>query len=583
MANVKLTFSSNMEHPTAGDTAGDEGWTAAPGFIKAEFHWLLGHTPDYIVCYFHASDQRQFPWVRARAYDENGEVGIWRFDTIEEQFEGGQRQWKAIGRCALYGAVDNFMRSPRIKADQAIAEDDEDLDDDPNYTEWPILHPRELVTLEDLKARFASDHFRVGSCEQLIKETGCGGALSPCSGGGDQEEDCDTGKHSAPHFPYCHDASLNHLYDSQEETYSQAGSPCVYENNNDRDLFLYENFRESRYNVENTKLGPNYTWKGVRRGWVFKDILRHSSGTHDSASRPILGVYNLTKPNNDPITDEGEAIRSNFQQSQQPGAGASALAHDVAISWPWIAPEEEEVDTGEETYEGDTGYDYRTVWPGKEDRYASSGQAVELFERGSEPWDDLQGFACPGNDFIPCPNEGPDGVMTYLTYFQALVLSHIALDHYPTREEICELKPDTRGSIVAGVGVIVTVIDHALGSYNVTRPSSVSAWINRFGLVPLTGPGLSNFGANGYVICNSTAGHSNPCWCETHSRVICNWNDCFGYTSGLIGLWMTPPETIVLNPPSDKQCKELDPTKNIAVFLHKGDPSKDYLCYHEVA
>ena len=69
MANIKFTFSSNMEYPSASDDEGSETWTAAPGFIRAELHWLLGHTPDYIECYFHASDQRQFPWVRARAYD----------------------------------------------------------------------------------------------------------------------------------------------------------------------------------------------------------------------------------------------------------------------------------------------------------------------------------------------------------------------------------------------------------------------------------------------------------------------------------------------------------------------------------
>ncbi|KKL88674.1 hypothetical protein LCGC14_1922320, partial [marine sediment metagenome] len=56
-------------------------------------HWELGHTPDWISCYFHASQDREFPWVRVRATDENGPVGIWRFDTVEEQFEGGSRQW----------------------------------------------------------------------------------------------------------------------------------------------------------------------------------------------------------------------------------------------------------------------------------------------------------------------------------------------------------------------------------------------------------------------------------------------------------------------------------------------------------
>lgn len=584
MANVKFTFSSNMNHPTAGDDTGSEAWTAAPGFINAELHWLLGHTPDYIECYFHASDQRQFPWMRVRAYDENGVIGIWRFDTVEEQFEGGQRVWKAIGRCVLYGTVDNYMRSPRIKADQAVAEDDPDLDTDPNYTEWPIIPPKLLVTLEDLEHRFDPAHFRVRSCDTLIEETGCGGADSPCNEGLlPIQTGCASGEHAHANFPYCHPTEITHYSpkDSQEGAYLAAGEPCVYDRNSDRDGFLANNFAEGRYNVEESKLGPNYVWKGVRRGWVFKDILRHSAGTHDSASRPILGVYNLTKPNDDPIEDQGNPIRSNFQQSQQAGVGSNALAQDVAISWPWIAGEQEETDWGEEEYEGDTGYDYRTVWPGKTDKYAPSGQAVEIFERGSEPWDDLQGFSC-GSSPTPCPSEGPDGVNVYLTYFQSSVITHIELDHYPTRAEICTLKPDPTSIAIGGMGVLVTVIDHALGTYDVSAPDSAGNWVNRLGLVPLTGPGLSAFGANGYIICSRDGVPKNPCWCESHCRTISTSEGSISYCTGLIGLWMTPRETIEYTPPPSRRCTELDPARNIAVFLHKTQYDKDYLCYNEV-
>ncbi len=572
MANTKFTFSSNMEHPTADDTEGDEGWTAAPAFFEAKLHWLLGHTPDYIECYFHAADQRQFPWVRVRAYDENGIIGIWRFDTIEEQFEGGQRVWRATGRCVLYGAVDNFMRSPRIKADQAVAEDDEDLDDDPNYTEWPILSAKSLMTYEELKARFAEDHFRVTSCGALIEETGCGGPLSPCSGGGEDEEDCDSGKHSHGNFPYCHPDEITHTSpeDSQEEAYIAAGSPCVYNENDDRDAFLLNNFLESRYNVEESKLGPNYAWKGVRRGWVFKDILRHSAGQHDAASRPILGVYNLSPVNDDPITDEGEPIRSNFQQSQVAGVGSNALAYDVAVSWPWIVPEEtnEVEDQILEQYEGDSGYDYRTVWPGKADRYAPGGQAVEIFQRGSQEWDDEQAFSC--QESIPCPDEGPDsdGVVTYLLFFQgAEVIKFVAVPEFATRATICSLIP--RGAdvdhVIIGLGVMVTIVDHSLGTYDVSEPGTIQEWTNRFSGLPL-------LAVNGSIICSGE--RARPCWCISHVHIS-------GIDTGVIAIYNTPEETLEIAP-DDKKCSELNSSYNLAVFLHKTDTNKDYVCYHRI-
>ena len=570
MANVKFTF-SDMNHATAGDPIGNETWQSAPGFYEAKLHWLLGHTPDYIECYFHAADARQFPWVRVRAYDENGVIGIWRFDSIEEQFEATQRVWKATGRCVLYGAVDNFMRSPRIKADQAVIEDDEDLDTDPNYTEWPILSAKSLATLEDLEDRFSEEQPRRSSCKALIEQTGCGAALQPCSGGygGEPEEDCDAGEHSHPNYPYCHNDEFDHGPSaSQGAAYTAAGEPCVYDRNSDRDDFLTNNFAESRYNTEESKLGPNYVWKGVRRGWVFRDILRHSAGTHDAASRPILGVYNRSPVNDNPITDEGTVIRNNFQQSQQAGVGSNALAYDVAVSWPWIVPDEvsdlEEITSGD--YKGDSGYDYRTVWPGKIDTYAAGGQAVEIFQRGSQEWDDASAFGC--QESIPCPDEGPstDGVTVYLLFFQTSVIDFVALDAFPTRTEICALAPDPDFTSIIGMGVMVTIIDHNLGTYDVSAPTSIQEWTSRFS-------GLSLLDVSGNIVCSGPK--AKPCWCISHVH------GPTGISTGIIALYNTPGETLVLSPPNDKQCNELNTGYNLAVYIGE-DPDSDYLCYHQV-
>lgn len=545
MANVKFEFSANMEHPTAGDTSGSEVWTSAPGFFKATMHWELGHTPDWIDCYFHAAEERQFPWVRVRATDENGPVGIWRFDYIEEQFEGGSRQWRAVGRCVLYGVVDNYMRSPRIKA-----EEDPTNDDDPNYTEWPILSPASLITLEDLEDWYGPNDFRVTASKVVIKSEGCGSVDDPCT-----------------------------LADFQSQGFSVMH--CVFDRNSDRDNFLVNNFAESRFNQEPNKLGPNYTLKGVRRGWVFKDIMRHSSGSYDSASRPILAVYNRSLTN--PIVDEGSPVASNFQQAQSPGAGANALAYDVAVSWPWLAPATQtEIEnlSNPQSATDDTGYDYRTAWTGKSDTYADSGQAIEVFRRGSQEWDDAQGFSCQEN--TPCPDEGPDGVVTTLTYFQTQnVILHVQLDHFPTRAEICSLKPGADFTGIIGMGVIVTVIDQALGTYDLSTPVSTTEWLGRFpGLVPIHGPNVSTLGANGSLACEngvdvSTGGR---CWCISHTLPSA------GVPTGLIAIYRTPSETVVWDstaPPSQR-CTELGPERNIAIFLHKTDISKDYLCYHQV-
>lgn len=586
MANVKFEF-SNMAHPTADDETGSEVWTRAPAFYEAEIHWLLGHTPDSIECYFHVADQRQFPWTRVRGIDENGIVGIWRFDTVEEQFEGGQRVWKATGRCVLYGGVDNYMRSPRIKADQAVAEGDPDLDDDPYYTEWPILSAKSLVTQEDLIARYEDQYYyRRAYCKELIDTTGCGGPNSPCDTVGEEESDCGAGKHTHSGFPYCHDESAPHKTANQAAEYIENISACVYATNEARDERLLHNFLENRYNVEESKLGPNYAWKGVRRGWVFKDILRHSSGTHSAASRPILGVYNRSAPT-DPIEEEGTPIRSNFQQGQAAGVGANALAYDVAISWPWIVPEQTEIEkqmSGGVEYEGDSGYDYRTVWPGKTDRYAESGQAVEIFQRGSQPWDDSVGFSC--GEPSPCPEKGPEPVKVYLVYFQTqAVQKFVELDYYPMRSEICQLKPGPAHINIIGMGVLVTVVDHSKGTYDVSEPSSIYEWLGRFpGFLPIDGPNMGIGGSNGSIICYETdyLSAGGRCWCESHCYSVSTPYGSFTWCSGLIGLWLAPKEMSEYPCPPEFECKELAPNHNIAVFLHKTDVSKDYLCYNRL-
>ena len=554
MANVVFEFST-MNPPTAEDASDSETWTKAQGFFKAALYWELGHTPDWIDCYFHASQDTEFSWVRVRATDENGPIGIWRFDTIEEQFEGGSRQWRATGRCALYGVVDNYLRSPRIKA-----EEDPDNDDDPGYTEWPIIHQTSLLTYAEMLAE--DEHAKsTVDCKRMQDETGCGGADDPCT-----------------------------LADALSTTIIPGGSqflqalPCVFKETSDRDAFLDNNFAESRFNQETDKLGPNYAAKGVRRGWVFKDIMRHASGSVDSESRPILSVYNRSLGGLGSISGEGGALNSNFQQSQAGGAGANALAYDVAVSWPWLAPASQDAVESAvapaNTSGADTGYDYRTVWTGKGDAYAASGQAIEVFQRGSQEWDDAQGFSC-GGESIPCPGEGPDsdGVVTILVYFQSSIISFVTLDHYPTREEICELKPTAENRLIAGMGVIVTVVDTGVADYDLTAPASLSEWLSRLGLVVLSGPGLSPFGTNGALVCagglNITAG--GRCWCISHA------NPVVGTNTGLAGLWMTPTLPAPARDseaPADKQCKELNIASNMGVFLHKTDVTKDYLCYH---
>jgi len=355
---------------------------------------------------------------------------------------------------------------------------------------------------------------------------------------------------------------------------------AVFDRNSDRDAFLDNNFAESRFNAEANKLGPNYTLKGVRRGWVFKDIMRHSSGSVTVASRPILAVYNRSLGGLGSITGEGTAIRSNFQQAQVAGGGANALAYDVAVSWPWLdaatQTEQERLSNPAPTAGADTGYDYRTVWTGKADTYAPSGQAIEVFRRGDLEWDDAQGFSCGGEN-EPCPGQANDPVITTLTYFQGLsVINHISRSTFPTRAEICTSAPTVSGNI-AGMGVLVTVIDTSLKAYDLSVPTTTTEWLNRFGLLGLTGPGLSAFGANGAIICKGGVDVSigGRCWCISHT-VFPNDPELATQT-GLVGLWFTPPETLQDNA---EKCGELSLSDNIGVFLHKTDVSKDYLCYH---
>lgn len=555
MANVKFEF-SDMEHPTADTPADTEVWTTARGLYKAELHWELGHTPDWIVCYFHDATPREFPWTRARATDENGPIGIWRFDTIEQMFEGGSRQWKATGRDALYGVQDNYLRSPRIKADE-----DPDNDDDVDYTEWPILPVSSLITLEDLESEFQSNDFRVVGCKRIQDVQGCGSATDPCTQS---------------------DATNTTVIEGGTSTFKVL--PCVFDRNSDRDVFLDNNFAESRYNSEPSKLGPNYALKGVRRGWVFKDIMRHSSGSVNAASRPILAVYNRSLGGLGSIAGEGTPIRSNFQQAMSAGDGANALAYDVAVSWPWLdAPAQTEIEFQQEpapTKGADTGYDYRTVWTGKADTYAPSGQALEVFRRGALEWDDAQGFGFCENE--PCPGQANDPVITTLTFFQSTdVIDHISLGTFPTRAVICANTPGPDVSNIAGMGVLVTVIDTSLKAYDLSVPGTITEWTERLGLAALTGPGLSVFGASsGAIICEGGVDVSfgGRCWCVSHV-IFPNIPEAATQT-GVVAIYATPPETFQA---SAEKCGELSLNVNMGVFLHQTDVSKDYLCYHKAA
>jgi hypothetical protein len=152
-------------------------------------------------------------------------------------------------------------------------------------------------------------------------------------------------------------------------------------------------FEEAAFPAVTEKVGPNYMNKAAKRGWIVKDMTRFAAGYAGSPSRPIIAVYNRGKDiiphgQTTPLGDaaEGELLRSNFAQAQ--GDSANQLIRDVTKSWPWTAQEGVGI-----------GYDYRAVWPGKVDPFAVSGQAMELFPRGSQ----VGGIPCI--DFpVPCPD-----------------------------------------------------------------------------------------------------------------------------------------------------------------------------------
>jgi hypothetical protein len=151
-------------------------------------------------------------------------------------------------------------------------------------------------------------------------------------------------------------------------------------------------FEEATFPTVTEKVGPNYMNKAAKRGWIVKDMTRFSAGYASSPSRPIIAVYNRGKDiipqgQTTPLGEvaEGEILRSNFSQAQ--GDSANQLVRDVTKSWPWTSQEGVGI-----------GYDYRAVWPGKTDPFAVSGQAMELFPRGSQ----VGGIPCI--DFpVPCP------------------------------------------------------------------------------------------------------------------------------------------------------------------------------------
>jgi hypothetical protein len=434
-ANIRFEFSRTMNHPTATNPSAAEEWESAPGFYQARVHWLLGHESSWVECYFHAATERVFPWTRARLSDEYGVIAIYRFDQVTEEFNEMGRVWKAYGRDLLYGSIDNYLRSPRIYREPGAT------DIDPNYTEWDIIPPSALTSCEDLRKRYGPNDFRVTS----------------------------------------HD--------------------CVFETNADRDAYLAFINDEAAYATNPWKLGPNYTSKGVRRGWVFKDIHRHAAGHATAASRPILAVYN--RSNTDSASD---IIDSNFSQAQAGGAGANALAHDVAISWPWIPPDTQNAATLPGTTPDDspvptkttlreTGYDYRHVWPGKSDAWAASGQALEVFQRGSQQWDDSACFTC--GDTPPRSGKCPSG--TRLCYWVVCgqspyaPVSYVNFDHFPTRKEVAlraadapdvpstaEMSIFIPGTI--GTICIITIFDTVLANYNFSPPATIAEWQDRFQL-----------------------------------------------------------------------------------------------------
>lgn len=459
-ANAKWEFSRLMNHPTATAPIDVEIWESAPGFYEGKVHWLLGHEPSWVEVWVHAGTDHVFPWTRARLSDEHGVIAIYRLDQVTEEFGDRGRVWKAYGRDALYGTVDNYMRSPRISTQPGAT------DADPGYTEWPVIPPDQLVSCETVLKQVNGDttNFRYTTCLAAVN---CTAAGTPAD--------------------------------------------CTFKTNAARDAVLSGLNAESGYSTQPNKLGPNYTGKGIRRGWVFKDIHRHGAGSATAESRPILGVYNRSD------TDiESDVIDSNFSQAQAGGSGANALARDVSMSWPWSAAENaipalpgSNPDTDPtpipSTETTETGYDYRHVWPGKTDPFAASGMALEVFQRGAQEWDDSVCFSC-GEQKIPLGCiEGKRlcfVVVCSQSPFERIAASTETFDSFPTRLEAAEVAVRSiRNNLVVGTACIITVFDFSLANYQLYAPANLNEWIGRFGLrqIPVRRTEFTNYPAGPYI------------------------------------------------------------------------------------
>lgn len=463
-ANARFEFSRTMNHPTATAPVDVETWESAPGFYESKVHWLLGHEPSWVECWFHAGTDHVFPWTRARLSDEYGVIAIYRLDQVTEEFGDRGRVWKAYGRDALYGTVDNYMRSPRISTQPGAT------DADPGYTEWPVVPPGQLVSCETLLRQADGDTTRF-DYQNCLLAVDCTGAGTPVD--------------------------------------------CTFKTDADRDTILSGLNAESNYSTQPDKLGPNYTGKGVRRGWVFKDIHRHSAGSAEAESRPILGVYNRSDSDLD-----SDVIDSNFSQAQAGGSGANALARDVSISWPWAQSDAPAVPGGNslddpvpvpstETIEA--GYDYRHVWPGKADQFAVSGQALEVFQRGGLEWDDSVCFSCgertPGGG---CPNGKRLCYFVTCTPSPFVRPSHEMFDHFPTRAEAIGVAETSANPLIVGTQCVISVFDSALGTYSYAPPGSLTEWIGRHQLrqIPVRRTEFTNDSAGPYIVRDQPVGRA---------------------------------------------------------------------------
>jgi hypothetical protein len=186
------------------------------------------------------------------------------------------------------------------------------------------------------------------------------------------------------------------------------------------DVAREEDFTNEGFPSAREKVGPNYVGAKARRGWIFKDLTRFSSGSYDSPSRPIVAVYNRS----DPVWD-GNELNANWSLAS--GIPANRLMADVAKAWPW-PPGEKGI-----------GWDYRSTWIGKEEPFSPSGQAVEIFPRGSQKPD----LPCFGNPGPPRTGNKPCGEIKYLVaYFQGVpTLKAMILNDPPSPDLLWALRP----------------------------------------------------------------------------------------------------------------------------------------------